>query len=75
MIKTSFLKDVVVTAAAPTGKKPGFANAEPKIGYVSAGVVVARERDAARQEHERVQRLGKGVTKEGQEIFDALSRT
>lgn len=74
MLKTSFLKDVKAVAAPPPGKH-GFGGAEPKIGYINVGAINAKEKEAMRAEQERLLRIGKGVTKEAQEIFDALSRT
>ncbi|CCX10924.1 anticodon-binding domain-containing protein [Pyronema domesticum] len=68
MIKVSFLKDVAVTGAAPAGVK--FSTAEPRIGKVSAASLAA-----ALAEQKRAATLGKGVTKDGQDIFDALHRT
>ncbi|KAI5777635.1 anticodon-binding domain-containing protein [Geopyxis carbonaria] len=75
ILKVSFLKDVTVIAPAPPGKKPGFSNAEPKIAYLNTSFIASRERDATKDEANRQMRVGKGVTKEGQDIFDALSRT
>ena len=65
ILKVSFLRDVAVLATAP---KTTFSDATPKISRVNAGRVVAAA--AARE-----QKIGKGVSKEGQDIFDALSRT
>jgi hypothetical protein len=73
ILKVSFLKDVVVTGPAPPGLK--FSSAEPKISKVNTGTIVARESVAALEEQKRAQRLGKGVSREGQAIFDALSWT
>ena len=77
-LKTSFLKDVVDVSPKKSGgvlQGKGFANQEWSIGRVDVAAVGRRERDAAGQEAERERRIGKGVTKEGQDIFDALSRT
>jgi len=74
IIKVSFLKDVAVVAAAAQPRK-GFAGAEPKIGRVGVGAPSGREAVAHAEEQKRLARVGKGVTREGQDIFDALSRT
>jgi len=77
ILKTSFLKDVSVLSAPkqrPAGGQP-FTNAEPKIGAMDIGLVTAREKEAARAEAERIASRGVGVTKEAQDIFDALART
>lgn len=74
IVKVSFLKDVAVTGPAPSGLR--FATAEPRIGRIHTGSVVSRESTAAMDELRRQQaRIGKGVSREGQEIFDALCRT
>jgi len=62
-----------VTGPAPPGVK--FSSAEPKISKINTGTIVARESVAALEEQKRAQRLGKGVSREGQAIFDALSWT
>ena len=73
IIKVSFLKDVAVTGPAPPGLR--FSTAEPRIGRIHTGAVVSRESAAAMDELRRQQaRIGKGVSREGQEIFDALCR-
>ncbi|TGZ76296.1 hypothetical protein EX30DRAFT_399364 [Ascodesmis nigricans] len=77
-LKTSFLKDVVdVTPGkkGAVGPGKGYANQEWAIGKVDTAIVGRREREVVRGEVEREQRIGKGVSREGQEIFDALSRT
>jgi len=74
ILKISFLKDVSVLAPALNPAK-GFSATEPKIGRVNLGAIVAKENEAMREEQRRMMRVGKGVTKEGQDIFDALSRT
>jgi len=76
ILKVSFLKDVVALSGkkAASSDQP-FTNAEPKIGPVNLAAIQARERDVHRQESAGLERRGVGVSKEAQEIFDALSRT
>jgi hypothetical protein len=74
ILKVSFLKDVQATDLAPADRKPGFAYAEPRIGKLGdpVGTMGGGAEDRKRLQQ---QRLGKGVTKDAQDIFDALSRT
>lgn len=64
---------VLGSPARPRGNTP-FANAEPRIAAVALTGLAGREKDVARGESERVANKGVGVSKEGQEIFDALAR-
>lgn len=62
------------SSARPRGNTP-FTNAEPRIAAMALTGLAGREKDVARGEIERVANKGVGVSKEGQEIFDALART
>lgn len=76
ILKISFLKEVtVLSAPKQRSVAQPFTNAEPKIGTVDIAAVAAREKDAARAEAERIANKGVDVTKEAQDIYDALSRT
>ncbi|RPB05159.1 hypothetical protein L873DRAFT_1663828 [Choiromyces venosus 120613-1] len=76
ILKISFLKEVtVLSAPKQRSVAQPFTNAEPKIGTVDIAAVAAREKDAARAEAERIANKGVGVTKEAQDIYDALART
>lgn len=52
-----------------------FEDASPNIGPVDIKAVRAREEAAIRRRKELELRSGKGVSKEGQDIFNALERT
>jgi len=56
-------------------KESSFETALPKISNVNLAATKQREEAAVRRLQENERRLGKGVTREGQEIFDALSKT
>ncbi|KAI9769046.1 MAG: hypothetical protein M1839_003809 [Geoglossum umbratile] len=58
-----------------SAKEPSFETALPKISNVNLAAAKQREEVAVRRLQENERRLGKGVTREGQEIFDALSKT
>jgi hypothetical protein len=78
ILKVSFLKDVVALSSKKAASQPSdqpFTNAEPRVGPVNLAAIQARERDVHRQESAGLERRGVGVSKEAQEIFDALSRT
>jgi len=74
ILKISFLKEVTVLGAAPKRSATPFTSAEPKIGAVNITALQNREKDAGRNEAERIANKGVGVSREGQEIFDALAR-
>ncbi|KAI9767450.1 MAG: hypothetical protein M1840_005679 [Geoglossum simile] len=58
-----------------SSKESSFETAFPKIGNVNLAAAKQREEAAVRRLQENERRLSKGVTREGQEIFDALSKT
>ena len=87
IIKISFLKEVTVLArgtpappqtspsVAPTSPIGPFGSLRPHISPVNLPNVLARENAAVRAQSERFATRGVGVTKEAQEVFDALART
>ncbi|KAF1973375.1 hypothetical protein BU23DRAFT_464965 [Bimuria novae-zelandiae CBS 107.79] len=54
---------------------PGFDGALPSISKVDLAAIKAREEQTIRKMKERDAQKGKGVSKEAQEVFDAVSRT
>ncbi|KAK6340533.1 hypothetical protein TWF696_008859 [Orbilia brochopaga] len=80
ILKIPFLKDVVVLVPpkppqnATTAKGP-FSAAEPQIRPLSIQAIRSREQAASRAEYEKLMGHGVGVTAEGQDIFNALSKT
>lgn len=82
ILKISFLKDVTVLGGGGSGSgapprarsTTPFASAEPRIGVVALAGLVGREKDVARNESDRVASRGIGVSRDGQDIFDALAR-
>ncbi|KAH0553230.1 hypothetical protein GP486_006605 [Trichoglossum hirsutum] len=60
---------------ASNTKESSFETAFPKIGNVNLIAAKQREEAAVRRLQENERRLGKGVSREAQEIFDALSKT
>lgn len=80
-LKVSALKDVSVISgpgsqspSSPASASDAGAGLVP-IGNLNIDKVVQRENIAVRQERERIARIGVGVTKEAQHIFDALAKT
>ncbi|KAI9668442.1 MAG: protein with role in RNA processing [Alyxoria varia] len=61
--------------AESTSATPNFADAQPAITPVDSKTLKAREEAAIRKAREQDAKRGKGVGKEGQDIFDALDRT
>jgi hypothetical protein len=54
---------------------PGFDGALPSISKVDMDAIKAREEQTIREMKKRDAQKGKGVSKDAQEIFDAISRT
>ena len=54
---------------------PGFNGALPSISKVDLDAIRAREEQTIREMKKKDAQKGKGVTKEAQDIFDAISRT
>ncbi|KAF3035080.1 hypothetical protein E8E12_000118 [Didymella heteroderae] len=53
----------------------GFDNAVPSIAKVDMAALMAREEQTIREMKKKDEQRGKGVSREAQEIFDAVSRT
>lgn len=84
IIKTSFVKEATVLSkpkktpghpSATSTYKDVFAKAEPSIGKVNIAKLVAKADKAVQAELKRRARIGVGVTKEAQALFDLLSKT
>jgi len=65
----------VLSFARSESSGQGFDTALPSIGCVDIKAVKAREEAAIRKLKEKEAMRGKGVSKGGQDIFDALART
>ncbi|KAI9028537.1 anticodon-binding domain-containing protein [Hyaloraphidium curvatum] len=83
-LKISAVKDVV--PISPPAGGPAASPASPSsaadpaselvpVGNLNIDKVIQRENAAVRLERERLARIGVGVTKEAQHIFDALAKT
>ncbi|KAL1924026.1 uncharacterized protein VTP21DRAFT_7061 [Calcarisporiella thermophila] len=75
IIKTNCIKEVT-----PLGESNGwdvstFATVEPAVGPVPIDRIKGREKRAIQETWTSLSRIGVGVTREAQEIFDALSKT
>lgn len=88
IIKTSFVKEVIVisrpkqtqssSAAGPAqgaAYKDAFVKAVPQIGHIDISRLNARAEAAVQAELKRRSQIGVGVSKEGQALFDMLSKT
>ncbi|KAL4895384.1 anticodon-binding domain-containing protein [Aspergillus ambiguus] len=72
-IQSFQLLSLATSAAAPDG--PSFAEAVPPVHALDTRALKNREASAVAKLHESEARRGKGVTREAQDIFDAISRT
>lgn len=82
VIKTSFIKDVVVldkpkalSNKGGNNSQKAFSNLEPSIGPVSMEAATKREQAAVKKAKELRFTRGVGVTREGQMVFDAIYKT
>lgn len=64
-----------MASAAPDGGPVSFGNALPGIRKLDRNVLAGREKAAVERDMRRERARGRGVGKEGQDIYDALSRT
>lgn len=64
-----------ILSLAPAAQTSSFTTALPPLGHLPIAALRAREEAAVRAMKERDLKRGKGVTKEAQEIFDALGKT
>lgn len=58
-----------------SSEEPTFTDAEPALHALDLRALKAREVSAVRKLQDREAKRGKGVTREAQEVFDAISRT
>lgn len=73
IIPLSRVTSVQVLSLAGAGKD-GFSAAQPAISKVDTARLKEREEQRVRKLHAEESKRGKGVTAEGQAIFDALDR-
>lgn len=75
-LKVAALKDVVVIPApASEGGASEAAGGLVPVGNLNVDKIISRENHAVKVERDRIARIGVGVSKEAQHIFDALSKT
>lgn len=76
LIPISSLASVpTILSLAPSSQTSSFAAALPPLAPLPIAALRAREEAAIRAMKEKDMKRGKGVTKEAQEIFDALGKT
>ncbi|KAF7726456.1 hypothetical protein EC973_008691 [Apophysomyces ossiformis] len=73
IIKISHIKEIVSVSSDDAQNEP-LSNYLP-VGHVYLDQLRAREADAVKTLRQQMAKMGVGVTKEAQEIFDALSKT
>ena len=75
VILVSRIQSFQVLALSPDQASAGFEGASPSIGRIDTRALEAREQATIRKMKERDATRGRGVGREAQDIFDALSRT
>lgn len=89
IIKTSFIKEAVAlekprksgatpsaaSVVAGTPHRDAFAKAEPPIGPIQVSLLAGKAQTAVKAQKEKLAKIGVGVTKEAQELFDLISKT
>lgn len=89
VIKTSFIKEVAAlekpkksgatpSAASIVSGTPhcdAFAKAEPLIGPIQVSALAAKAQNVVKAQREKAAKIGVGVTKDAQELFDLVSKT
>ncbi|KAL0075406.1 anticodon-binding domain-containing protein [Phycomyces blakesleeanus] len=73
IIKLSNIKELLSVGPEDTSKEPW--TAVSPVRHVHLDQLQARETEALREVRQQAAKIGVGVTKEGQEIFDALYKT
>lgn len=63
------------SVAAGTPHRDAFARASPAVSLIQVTAIEARARAAVKAERERRAKIGVGVTREAQELFDLISKT
>lgn len=89
IIKTSFIKEIVAlekpkksgvtpsaaSIVAGTPHRDAFTKAEPPIGPIQVSALASKAQNAVKAQREKLAKIGVGVTKEAQELFDLISKT
>lgn len=89
IIKTSFIKEIVAlekpkksgatpsaaSIVAGTPHRDAFTKAEPPIGPIQVSALASKAQNAVKAQREKLAKIGVGVTKDAQELFDLISKT